>query len=116
LLRNDALSPVYHGELTSLEVQRRTRSHTMLTEDTTRIMSRVKAVFRGQAIPYHGKSIYRPDRRESYLAQLPTEGLRQRVALLYQELDAVHRLRLRAKREMLAECRKHPAMKWLQQA
>src|SRR5437899_11153073 len=32
LLRNDALSPVYHGELSSLEVQRRTRSYTMLTE------------------------------------------------------------------------------------
>lgn len=46
----------------------------MLTEDTTRIMSRVKAVFRGQAIPCHGKSIYRPDRREAYLAQFPTEG------------------------------------------
>jgi len=114
LLRNDALSPVYHGELSSLEVQRRTRSYTMLTEDTTRIMSRVKAVFRGQAVHYHGRSIYRPDHRESYLAQLPTEGLRRRAEILYQELDAVHRLRLRAKREMLAECRKHPAMKWLQ--
>jgi len=113
LLRNDALSPVYHGELSSLELQRRTRSYTMLTEDTTRIMARIKAVYRGQAIHYHGKSVYRPNRRESYLAQLPTEGLRQRAALLYQELDAVHPLRLRAKREMLAECRKHPAMKWL---
>lgn len=75
LLRNGALSPVYHDELSSLEVQRRTRSHTMLTEDATRIMSRVKAVFCAQAILYHGKSIYRPDRQESYLAQLPTEGV-----------------------------------------
>lgn len=113
LLRNGALSPVYHGELSALEVQRRTRSYTMLTEDTTRIMSRLKAVFRGQAIQCHGKSVFRPDRRESYLVQLPTAGLRQRAELLYQELDAVHLLRLRAKREMLAECRKHPAMKWL---
>lgn len=114
LLRNNSLSPVYHGERSALELQRRTRSYIMLTEDTTRIMSRLKAVFRGQAISYHGKSVFRPDRRESYLAQLPTAGLRQRAELLYQELDAVHLLRLRAKREMLAECRKHPAMKWLQ--
>jgi len=114
LLRNNSLSPVYHGELSALEVQRRVRSYSMLTEDTTRIMSRVKAVFRGQAIPCPGKSVFRPDRRKSYLLQLPTEGLRQRAELLYRELDAVHRLRLQAKREMLAECRKHPAMKWLQ--
>ncbi|MHB8412313.1 MAG: IS110 family transposase [Candidatus Acidiferrales bacterium] len=113
LLRNNSLSPVYHGELNALEVQRRARSYTMLTEDTTRIMSRLKAVFRSQAISCHGKSVFRPDHREAYLAQLPTPGLRQRAELLYQELQAVHLLRLQAKREMLAECRKHPAMKSL---
>jgi transposase len=114
LLRNNSLSPVYHGQLSALEVQRRARSYTMLTEDTTRIMSRLKAVFRSQAIPCHGKSVFRPDHRESYLAQLPTPGLRQQAELLYRELQAVHLLRLQAKREMFAECRKHPAMKWLQ--
>jgi transposase len=114
LLRNNSLSPVYHGEGSALEVQHRARSYTMLTEDTTRIMNRLKAVFRSQAVSCHGKSVFRPDRREAYLAQLPTPGLRQRAELLYQELQAVHLLRLRAKREMLAECRKHPAMKWLQ--
>jgi len=113
LLRNNSLSSVYHGGISALEVQHRTRSYTMLTEDTTRIMCRLKAIYRGQAIQYHGKSVFRPDRRESYLAQLPTAGLRLRAEILYKELDAVHRLRLRAKREMLAECRKHPAIKSL---
>ena len=110
LLRNYSLSPVYHGEMSALEVQQRTRCYTMLTEDTTRIMSRLKAVYRSQAIPHQGRSVFRPDRRESYLAQLPTAGLRLRAEFLYKELDAVHRLRLRAKREMLAECCKHPAI------
>lgn len=114
LLRNNSLSPVYHGELSALEVQHCTRSYSMLTEDTTRIMSRLKAIFRSQAIPCHGRSVFRSDHREAYLAQLPTPGLRQRAELLYQELQAVHLLRLQAKRAMLAECRKHPAMKWLQ--
>lgn len=109
LLRNNALSPVYHGERSALEVQHRVRSYTMLTEDTTRIMNRLKAVYRSQALGCAGKSVFRPDRRESYLAQLVTPALRQRAALLYRELDALHLLRLRAKREMLAECRKHPA-------
>src|SRR6266571_3304229 len=35
LLRNNSLSPVYHGGMSALEVQHRTRSYTMLTEDTT---------------------------------------------------------------------------------
>lgn len=113
LLRNNSLSRVYHGEMSTLEIQQRTRCYTMLTEDTTRIMTRLKAVYRSQAIHYQGKSVFRPDRRESYLAQLPTAGLRLRAEFLYKELDAVHRLRLHAKREMLAECRKHPAIEAL---
>jgi len=114
LLRNNSLSPVYHGGISALEVQHRMRSYTMLTEDTTRVLNRLKAVFRSQAIPCHGRRLLRLDHRESYLAQLPTAGLQQRAESLYRELDALHPLRLRAKREMLAECRKHPAMKWLQ--
>jgi transposase len=48
LLRNNFLSPVYHGEMSSLEVQHRTRSYTMLTEDTTRVMNRLS---RQEAVP-----------------------------------------------------------------
>jgi hypothetical protein len=50
LLRAGMLSPVYHGERSALEVQQLARSYTMLTEDTTRVMNRLKAVFRGQAV------------------------------------------------------------------
>jgi len=113
LLRNNSLSPVYHGGMSALEVQHRTRSYTMLTEDTTRVMNRLRAVFRSQAIRVHGRKLFRSDLRESHLAQLATPGLRQRAESLYRELDALHPLRLQAKREMLAECRKHSAMKWL---
>jgi hypothetical protein len=49
LLRAGLLSPVYHGETSALEVQQMARSYTQLTEDTTRVMARLKAVFRGQA-------------------------------------------------------------------
>src|SRR5450432_4477533 len=48
LLRAGLLSPVYHGETSALEVQQMARSYTQLTEDTTRVMARLKAVFRGQ--------------------------------------------------------------------
>ena len=49
LLRAGMLSAVYHGETSALEVQQIARSYSELTEDTTRVMARLKAVFRGQA-------------------------------------------------------------------
>jgi hypothetical protein len=73
LLRNHSLSPVYHGENSALEMQHRTRSYTTLTEDTTRVMSRLKALFRSQAIHCPGKKLFRPDYRESYLTQLGSD-------------------------------------------
>ena len=57
LLRAGLLSPVYHGETSALEVQQMARSYTQLTEDTTRVMARLKAVFRGQAVSCAGKKL-----------------------------------------------------------
>jgi hypothetical protein len=99
LLRMGSLSKVYHGESSALEVQHWARSYTMLTEDTTRIMGRLKAVFRGQAVGCVGKKLYGKRHREDFLAELGTGGLRRRAECLYQELDALQQLRRQAKRE-----------------
>jgi len=114
LLRAQMLSPVYHGESSGLEVQHLVRSYTMLTEDTTRVMARLKAVFRGQAVACAGTKLYGMRYREQYLAELGTGGLRRRAERLYQELDALQQLRRAARRELILECRKHAAAKWLQ--
>jgi len=113
LLRAGLLSPVYHGETSALEVQQLARSYTLLTEDTTRTMGRLKAVFRGQAVACAGKRLYGKERAR-YLEQLGEGGRRRRAELLYQELDAVQELRRQAKRELLVECRKHAASRLLQ--
>jgi hypothetical protein len=47
------------------------------------------------------------------LAKLGPVGVRCRAACLYQELDALPPLRRQAGRELIAECRKHGATKWL---
>jgi transposase len=114
LLRAGLLSPVYHGESSALEVQHLARSYTMLTEDTTRVMNRLKAVFRGQAVSCAGKKLYAKRHRDAYLAELGTGGLRRRAECLYQEMDALQQLRREARRVLLVECRKHTAAKWLQ--
>ena len=113
LLRAGMLSGVYHGERSGLEVQQMARSYTQLTEDTTRVMARLKAVFRGQAVSCVGKKLYGKRHREEYLAQLGG-GLRRRAEHLYQELDALQPLRRAVRRELMAECRKHRAAEWLQ--
>lgn len=114
LLRMGNLSPVYHGETSASEVQHLARTYTTLTEDTTRVMSRLKAVFRGQAIGCAGKKLYGKRHRDSYLEQLGRGGLRRGAECLYQEMDALQQLRRQAKRELLMECRKHGTAKLLQ--
>jgi hypothetical protein len=65
LLRAGLLSPVYHGEKSPAALQQLGRSYSALTEDTTRVMARLKAVYRSRAIPCSGKKSYgvhhRPD-------------------------------------------------------
>jgi len=113
-LRGGLLSPVYHGEASALEVQHVARSYTLLTEDTVRVMGRLKAVFRGQAVGCAGKKLYGKRHRQAYLEQLGTSGLRRRAECLYQELDALQPLRRQARRELILECQKHRAAEWLQ--
>lgn len=113
LLRAGLLSPVYHGETSALEVQHLVRSYTMLTEDTTRVMGRLKSVFRSQAIACTGKKLYTKRHREHYLAQL-RGGVRRRAECLYQELEALQPLRRQARRELIAACRNQAAARWLQ--
>jgi transposase len=113
LLRADILSPVCHGKKSALEVQHLARSYALLTEDTTRVMARIKAVFRGQAIRCAGKKLYGSKHRGEYLAQLGAGALRRRAECLYQELEALQQLRRQAKRELIVECRKYPETKLL---
>ncbi|HTV04243.1 MAG TPA: transposase [Acidobacteriaceae bacterium] len=114
LLRAGLLSAVYHGETSALEVQQLARSYLTLTEDTTRVMGRLKAVFRGQAIACTGKKLYGHKHRGDYLAALGAGALTRRAERLYQQLDALQQLRRQARHDLIVECRKRAAAKWLQ--
>lgn len=113
LLRGGLLSPVYHGETSARGLQQRVRSYTALTEDTTRVMARVKAVYRGQAIGCAGKKVYAARHRAEWLAKLEEAGLRRRAELLLEELELLQRLRRKARREVLEESKRHAAVKVL---
>jgi transposase len=113
LLRAGLLSPVYHGETSMATVKELGRSYAALTQDTTRVMSRLKALYRSHAIPATGKKAYGRRHREEWLTQLQGAGLEGRARRLYQELDALQALRREARRDLIAECRKHKAVRWL---
>src|SRR5271169_540902 len=107
LLRAGLLSAVYHGQNSSAAVKQLGRSYAALTEDTTRIMGRIKALYRSQAIACAGEKPYGTRHREQYLAELGEAGLQVRARRLYQQLDLLQQLRREARHDLIEECRKH---------
>jgi transposase len=114
LLRGNLLKAVYHADNGLAVVQQLGRSYAALTEDTARVMGRLKAIYRGQAVPSAGRKLYGQRHRAKWLAQLGEPGLRRRAERLYQELDVLQSLRREARQELIAESRKHEAARTLQ--
>ncbi len=115
LLRAGLLSPVYHGQNSTQTVKQLVRSYSALTEDTTRTMGRLKALYRSQAIACAGQKPYGRRHRQLYLEQLRELGLRRRAERLYEQLDSLQKLRREARRDLIVECRKHADAKILRQ-
>ena len=113
LLRNGALKAVYHGDNGMRVLKELVRSYDCLVGDTTRVMNRLKAIYRGRAIGCAGHDIYREDRREQWLEKLREPGAKQRASFLYQQLAALKPLRQEAKRLMVKEARRQTAYPWL---
>jgi transposase len=115
LLRTNQLNPVYHGEHGVRTLKELGRSYLTLTRDVTRVMNRIKALYRSWAIPCAGTSVYAPRHRTEWLAKIVEPGVRVRAQRLYQQLDSLEPVRLEARRELLVESHKHAAVKLLRQ-
>jgi transposase len=113
LLRNGSLRAVYHGEKGVRALKELVRSYDCLMRDTTRVMLRLKAIFRGRAIKCAGHDVYRSDQRPQWLGKLSEPGVKQRARLLYEQLEALKPLRQEAKRAMIKEAQRHPAFELL---
>src|ERR1700687_3624528 len=70
LLRNRSLKAVYHGDHGVRTLKELVRTYDCLVSDTTRVMNRLKAIFRGRAIACGGHDIYRQDRRNQRLGEM----------------------------------------------
>jgi transposase len=115
LLYLNKLNRVYHGEAGVRTLRELARSYLAITRDLTRVMNRLKAIYRSWAIPCAGQQVYAPRYRSNWLAKIREDGVRRRAELYYQQFDALAALRQEARRELLIEGRKHLAMKLLRQ-
>ncbi len=110
LLRTGLLSPVYHGEHGLRTLRELARSYLAVTQDLTRVMNRLKALYRSWAIPCAGQQVYAPRYRSEWLSKIAEPGVRRRAELYYQQFDALAILRQEVRRDLLAESRKHRAL------
>lgn len=113
LLRGGYLSSVYHGENGLRTLKELARSYLTISKDLTRVMNRVKALYRSWGIPCSGQQVYAPRHRAEWLQKIGEAGVRRRAEFFYQQLDALRGLRQAVRRDLLAESRKQSATKIL---
>jgi transposase len=115
LLRLNRLESVYHGETSVRMLRELARSYLTTVKDLSRVMNRLKALYRSWAIPCAGRDVYYTRHRSQWLDKIPEAGTRRRAEQLYQQLDLLQQLRQQARSELLAESRKHAITAGLRQ-
>jgi len=79
LLYRNKLEPVYHGEHGIRTLKDLARSYLAITRDVTRVMTRIKAIYRSWGIPCGGYQVYAPRHRAEWLAKLMEQGVHRRA-------------------------------------
>ena len=109
----ELLRPVYHGEKGLRTLKELVRAYLTIGKDLTRVMNRVKAIYRSWGIPCAGQRVYDPRHREEWLSKITHPSVCRRAELYYEQLDALVLLRKQARQELLTESKKHQAWKLL---
>ena len=113
LLRGNHLKPVYHGEHGLRTLKELARSYLTINKDVTRVMNRLKALYRSWGIVCAGTEVYAPRHRPEWLGKISEAGVRRRAEHTYQQLDVLRRLRQEVRRDLLLEGKKHKAWRLL---
>ncbi len=110
LLRGKMLSPVYHGQNSFRTLKELSRTYAAINKDLTRVMCRIKAIYRSRAISTQGKSLYSKRRRQQWLELVSEQqGVKQRTEFFYQQFDALRAIRLQIRKKLVEESRKAEA-------
>lgn len=107
LLRAGLLARVYHDESHTLRLKELGRSYRTVTDDATRVMRRLQALYRSRAIATEGKKLYTRKRREQWLVQLTHSGQHYRAERLFEQLDWLQSQRRQIRCDLMQEGGKH---------
>lgn len=99
------------GQLTTL--RQLVKVHASIVRDSTRVQSRLKAMFRSRGVQVTGKSVYSAKHRDRWLAELPP-STRTAVSRLYDQHEALLEVREKARKDLVAESHRHPVVKILE--
>jgi transposase len=108
-LRCGTLRAVYHGSPDRARLKEVARTYTTLVDDATRVMLRLKALFRARGIPTRGRRVYQAAERAEWLAKLSAPGARFRADVLYEQLDGLLTRRPTVKHALVVEAKRDPA-------
>lgn len=113
LLYSGSLRAVYHGDHGTRALKEMVHGYEAMVGDKTRVMNRLKAIYRGRGIECEGERCYGEKGREEWLSKLSERGVKQRTEALYHQLDSLDALVHEGRKELLVESRKHMATKIL---
>jgi transposase len=82
LLHGNLLKPVYHGEQGLRTLKELARSYLTISKDVTRVMNRLKALYRSWGIACAGTQVYAPRHRSEWLGRISEAGVATRRTLL----------------------------------
>lgn len=111
-LRTGKLREVDHRGMGVQTLKELVQSYVALVSDATRVMQRIKALYRGRAIAVKGSAVYGRGERKAWLDKLQG-GARVRAAALFRQLDLLLELRGPAKGAMVTEARRQAGWKVL---
>jgi hypothetical protein len=113
LHRTGMLEAVYHGQGGSRILKELVALYIGIVSDTTRVMSRLKAVYRSRGIQAGRRAVYYEKNRQEWLSKLDRPEKRQRAEMLHRQLDQLMVLRREAKKNMLRTARAESGYKIL---
>src|SRR3989449_11089541 len=108
LLRLDNLKSVYHGETGVRMLRELARSYLTIVKDLTRVMNRLKALYRSWAIPCAGRDVYYTRHRTEWRGERSESRRRPRAAEPYPQKNTKQHLRPQTRREKPAERQEQP--------
>lgn len=110
--RGGHLSRVWHGGEKFQELRNRLRLYQALTQESTAVKNKMKAVFRSRGLRV-GAVVYNPEQRQATLELLPLQAHKERVSSLGEVLDAISEQRSIAEKMLIRATRSNAMYKSL---